>query len=99
MNEIIDMNEMDKPTEDKLEKILKDVLNIDNPGKNFVIYTGESGMDEFDISIVVNALPHEDLKDAYRGIRVQLRNLKYQNRKIKRNWIVKLLIKLKLIKL
>ena len=67
--------------------------------KQLVLYTGEYGAFLFHISLELDTLSHDDLKNKYHDVSIELYDLKHKFNKLKNHRIIKLLIYLKLIKL
>ncbi len=86
----------------KLQQTMNDILANMKDGdqrQNVVLWTGEKGVDDFDITVVTERNTHDQLKTEYRKVRDQLYYLNKNYDRINNYWIVKILIKLNIIKL
>lgn len=97
-------NRFNTTNKEPIEEYLKSLSFHNEEDRNMILMTGKQGGWEFDIVLQIGICrdyrdnPFEALAEKYRESRLELFKLREEYTRIKNNWWVKLLFKLKLIK-
>lgn len=81
---------MEQLDREKLKELLKESMDLFPNKREFVVYTGEGGMDGIDVEMIIEGCDMKELQDQYRKVRQELFNKKMELRRLNSLWFVKL---------